>query len=109
MPVPMLKDCVAVATMWYAQMQLYVGNFDKHRNITLIFQYESITGFCSATKEYCPVGPPGPKGYRGDMGMPGPPGRDGRGPKGMPGSPGLGMFVQLFWFENWLHTKSCPK
>lgn len=63
------------------------------------FQYESITGFCSATKEYCPPGPTGltgPKGYRGDMGMPGPPGRDGRGPKGMPGSPGLGISLILF-------------
>ncbi|XP_031630325.1 uncharacterized protein LOC116345246 [Contarinia nasturtii] len=61
--------------------------------------YEAISGFCSATKEYCPPGPPGSpghhgaKGYRGDIGMPGPPGREGpigpRGPKGMPGSPGL--------------------
>ncbi|XP_055319441.1 uncharacterized protein LOC129577050 [Sitodiplosis mosellana] len=61
--------------------------------------YEVISGFCSATKEYCPPGPPGSpghhgaKGYRGDIGMPGPPGREGpigpRGPKGMPGSPGL--------------------
>ncbi|KAG4078140.1 hypothetical protein HA402_002192 [Bradysia odoriphaga] len=61
--------------------------------------YESITGFCSATKEYCPAGPagipglPGPKGYRGDIGMPGPPGRFVRGPKGMTGSPGLGIIL----------------
>ena len=47
-------------------------------------QYETITGFCRATKDYCPPGPPGlpgipgPKGNRGDIGMPGPPGLDGR-------------------------------
>ncbi|XP_059613225.1 uncharacterized protein LOC132259559 [Phlebotomus argentipes] len=63
--------------------------------------YEAITGFCRATKEYCPPGPPGfpgvpgPKGNRGDVGIPGPPGLDGRegkpgarGPKGEPGFPG---------------------
>ncbi|KAJ6637052.1 Olfactomedin-like protein 2B [Pseudolycoriella hygida] len=57
--------------------------------------YESITGFCRATKEYCPAGPagvpgsPGPKGNRGDIGLPGMPGRVTRGQKGMNGSPGL--------------------
>ncbi|XP_029726008.1 uncharacterized protein LOC109409677 [Aedes albopictus] len=67
--------------------------------------YDAITGFCRATKEYCPPGPPGlpgipgPKGNRGDVGIPGPAGIDGRegkpgprGPKGeigYPGNPGL--------------------
>nr|XP_040223621.2 uncharacterized protein LOC120949998 isoform X1 [Anopheles coluzzii]XP_040223622.2 uncharacterized protein LOC120949998 isoform X1 [Anopheles coluzzii] len=67
--------------------------------------FDAITGFCRATKEYCPPGPPGlpgipgPKGNRGDPGLPGPPGVDGRegkpgprGPKGeigYPGNPGL--------------------
>lgn len=75
-------------------------------NCLLFFQYESITGFCSATKEYCPAGPTGltgPKGYRGDMGMPGPPGRDGRGPKGMPGSPGLG--ISHFFISDFFKSK----
>lgn len=67
-------------------------------------QAEAITGFCRATKEYCPPGPPGhpgipgPKGNRGDVGLPGPPGMDGkegglgpRGPigRGLPGTAGL--------------------
>ncbi|XP_058066381.1 uncharacterized protein LOC131216002 [Anopheles bellator] len=67
--------------------------------------FDAITGFCRATKEYCPPGPPGlpgipgPKGNRGDPGLPGPAGVDGRegkpgprGPKGeigYPGNPGL--------------------
>ncbi|XP_058836869.1 uncharacterized protein LOC131693231 [Topomyia yanbarensis] len=67
--------------------------------------FDAITGFCRATKEYCPPGPPGlpgipgPKGNRGDVGLPGPAGIDGRegkpgprGPKGeigYPGNPGL--------------------
>ncbi|KFB48539.1 AGAP005849-PA-like protein [Anopheles sinensis] len=67
--------------------------------------FDAITGFCRATKEYCPPGPPGlpgipgPKGNRGDPGLPGPPGVDGRegkpgprGPKGEIGYPGnLGL------------------
>ncbi|XP_068082075.1 uncharacterized protein [Anabrus simplex] len=73
----------------------------------------AIQGFCSATRDYCPPGPPGspgpqgspglrgspgPKGDRGDRGFPGevglrgPPGVHGdpgpRGPKGEPGWPG---------------------
>lgn len=67
--------------------------------------FDAITGFCRATKEYCPPGStglpgiPGPKGNRGDVGLPGPAGVDGRegkpgprGPKGeigYPGNPGL--------------------
>lgn len=54
--------------------------------------YDAITGFCRATKEYCPPGPPGlpgipgPKGNRGDVGIPGPAGIDGR--EGKPGPRG---------------------
>lgn len=67
----------------------------------MCLQYNAITGFCKATKEYCSPGPQGlpgiqgPKGARGEAGLPGPPGMDGRegkpglrGPKGEPGSPG---------------------
>lgn len=45
------------------------------------FQYDAITGYCKAAKEYCPPGAPGlpgiqgPKGNRGDSGLPGPSGK----------------------------------
>lgn len=75
-----------------------------HNYSTVCFfrlQLVAIQGFCSATRDYCPPGPPGSpgppgtpgmrggegvKGERGDRGFPGEPGL--RGPPGMHGEPG---------------------
>ncbi|KAK4884271.1 hypothetical protein RN001_000542 [Aquatica leii] len=67
----------------------------RFNQVEIYYRLAAIQGFCSATKEYCPAGPPGPngprgnpgvKGDRGDTGFPGIPGPIG--PRGYPGNTG---------------------